>query len=93
MTTTLVLGGARSGKSAYAQACAEEAARDATRPIMIVTAQAFDDEMRGRIARHQADRDDRWVTVEAPIDLVRAISSLGARDVAVIDCLTSGSAT
>lgn len=88
MTTTLVLGGARSGKSAYAQARAEEAASDAARPIMIVTAQAFDDEMGARIARHQADRDDRWATLEAPLDLVDAVSSLGENDVAVVDCLT-----
>lgn len=88
MPTTLVLGGARSGKSAYAQARAEDTANDATRPIMIVTAQAFDDEMRGRIDRHQADRDERWVTLEAPVDLVGAISKLGANDVAVVDCLT-----
>lgn len=88
MTTTLVLGGARSGKSAYAQARAEAAAGDVGRPIMIVTAQAFDDEMRARIARHRADRDDRWATREAPIDLVGAISSLEASDVAVVDCLT-----
>ena len=88
MTTTIVLGGARSGKSAYAQARAEDAAGSQRRPIMIVTAQAFDDEMTDRIVRHRADRDARWVTVEAPIDLVAAIEALGPNDVAVVDCLT-----
>lgn len=88
MTTTIVLGGARSGKSAYAQARAENAAGSERRPIMIVTAQAFDDEMGERIARHQADRDARWVTVEAPVDLVAAIAVLRPDDVAVVDCLT-----
>lgn len=88
MTTTIVLGGARSGKSAYAQARAEDAAGSERRPIMIVTAQAFDDEMGDRIARHQADRDARWVTVEAPIDLVAAIAALRPDDVVVVDCLT-----
>ena len=88
MTTTLVLGGTRSGKSAYAQTRAEEVARDAICPIMIVTAQAFDDEMRARIERHQADRDTRWATLEAPLDVAGAISDLGASDVAVVDCLT-----
>jgi len=88
MTTTLVLGGARSGKSAYAQAQAETAAGETSRPTMIVTAQALDDEMRNRVARHQADRDDHWLTLEAPLDLVGAISGLGKSDVAVVDCLT-----
>ena len=88
MTTTLVLGGARSGKSAYAQAHAEKAAGDAIRPTVIVTAQALDDEMRSRVARHQADRDERWLTLEAPVDLVGAISGLSTNDVAVVDCLT-----
>lgn len=88
MTTTIVLGGARSGKSAYAQARAEDAAGSERRPIMIVTAQAFDHEMTDRIARHQADRDARWVTVEAPVDLVAAIAALRPDDVAVVDCLT-----
>lgn len=88
MTTTLVLGGTRSGKSAYAQAQAEDAAGSERRPIMIVTAQTFDDEMRDRIARHQADRDNRWVTLEAPLDLVGAVTALGPDDVAVVDCLT-----
>ena len=55
--TLLVLGGARSGKSRHAQALAE-----AMTPTgcFIATAQAWDDEMRDRIARHQADRDERW---------------------------------
>ncbi|MDP1619244.1 bifunctional adenosylcobinamide kinase/adenosylcobinamide-phosphate guanylyltransferase [Phenylobacterium sp.] len=90
MTATIVLGGARSGKSAYAQARAEAAAGAArqARLVMIVTAQAFDEEMDRRIAQHQADRDSRWVTVEAPIDLAGAISALKPEDVAVVDCLT-----
>jgi len=88
VTTTLVLGGTRSGKSAYAQSCAEDAAGAQGRPIMIVTAQAFDDEMRSRIARHQTDRDARWITVEAPLDLVGAIAALGPDDITVVDCLT-----
>lgn len=88
MTTTIVLGGTRSGKSAYAQSRAEASAGSGGRPIMIVTAQAFDDEMRNRIARHQADRNSQWTTVEAPLDLVAAITALGPDDVAVVDCLT-----
>lgn len=81
-----VLGGARSGKSRYAQARAEARA---DRPIFVATAEAFDDEMRDRIARHRADRDARWRTVEAPHDLPDALDRLNGRNVAVlVDCLT-----
>lgn len=89
MTTTLVLGGARSGKSAWAQTRAERRAEaSGVRPVMIVTAQALDDEMRERIDRHRADRGARWTTVEAPLDVAGSLATLGADDVAVIDCLT-----
>lgn len=81
-----VLGGARSGKSRYAQARAEALGGD---PVFVATAEAFDDEMQGRIARHQADRDPRWRTVEAPRDLPAAIDALSAREaVVLVDCLT-----
>ena len=87
MTSILVLGGARSGKSAFAQRVAEEAV-GAGRPVLIATGQAFDDEMAERIARHQADRGESWRTVEAPLELAEAISALPADAVAVVDCLT-----
>lgn len=87
MTSTLVLGGARSGKSAFAQKAAESAAF-AGRPVMIATGQAFDDEMAQRIARHQADRGESWTTIEAPLALAEAIAGLPADAVAVVDCLT-----
>jgi adenosylcobinamide kinase/adenosylcobinamide-phosphate guanylyltransferase len=81
-----VLGGARSGKSRYAQTRAEAIEG---RHIFIATAEAFDDEMRGRIARHQADRDQRWETVEAPRDLPGTIDALNQPDaVVLVDCLT-----
>ena len=84
--SALVLGGARSGKSAYAQAAVEAASR---RRIFIATAQAFDDEMRQRIAQHQADRDGHWRTREASVDLVDAIGEEAGSDRAVlVDCLT-----
>ena len=88
MATTLVLGGARSGKTAYAQAAALDAIRGGVRPVMIATAEALDNEMRARIDRHVADRGDAWTTVEAPLELAEAIGALGAGDVAVVDCLT-----
>lgn len=87
MTATLVLGGARSGKSAFAQKAAETAAFGG-RPVLIATGQAFDDEMAERIARHRAERGESWITVEAPLDLADAIAALPADAVAVVDCLT-----
>jgi adenosylcobinamide kinase/adenosylcobinamide-phosphate guanylyltransferase len=85
LTSTLVLGGARSGKSAYALRLAEASSR---RPVMIATAQAFDAEMAERIARHRAERGDHWRTLEAPLDLAGALAEIGAEETAVIDCLT-----
>jgi adenosylcobinamide kinase/adenosylcobinamide-phosphate guanylyltransferase len=86
MTSLFVLGGARSGKSRYAQARAEAIGGER---IFIATAQAYDDEMRDRIARHQADRSDGWKTIEAPIDLPQAIAGLsGTECVLLVDCLT-----
>lgn len=82
----LVLGGARSGKSRYAQTRAEAFDRDL---MFIATAQGFDDEMRDRIARHRDDRGSRWRTVEEPVDLVGAIAAnSNPRTVVLVDCLT-----
>ncbi len=85
-----VLGGARSGKSRHAQGLAEAAATDhAARLVYIATAQAFDGEMEDRIARHRADRDDRWRTVEAPLALGGALKNEDGPDVVMlVDCLT-----
>ena len=89
MPLTLVLGGARSGKSAFAQAAAEaRAAETGGQLVMIATAQAFDSEMAERIARHREDRGAAWTTLEAPLDLAGALAGLGADDVVVVDCLT-----
>ena len=89
MSFNLVLGGARSGKSAFAQAAAEaRAAETGGRLVMIATAQAFDAEMVERIHRHRLDRGAAWTTLEAPIDLAATLEGLGADDVVVVDCLT-----
>ncbi|MBY9061630.1 bifunctional adenosylcobinamide kinase/adenosylcobinamide-phosphate guanylyltransferase [Sphingomonas yunnanensis] len=83
---TLVLGGARSGKSRHAQARAE--ARGGAL-VFVATAQALDDEMRARVAQHRADRDSRWRTVEAPLALAETIVAEGrAGSVLLVDCLT-----
>jgi len=86
MSLTFVLGGARSGKTSYA--LREALRRPAKRRVMIATAQALDEEMAARIARHQAERGEDWTTVEAPLALPQAVRDLRAGDVAVIDCLT-----
>lgn len=82
----LVLGGARSGKSRYAQTRAEALGGE---PVYVATAQALDAEMGERIERHQADRGPRWSTVEAPVELAAAIRAEDQADrVLLIDCLT-----
>ncbi len=81
----LVTGGGRSGKSRYAL----ERAATYARKGFVATAEAFDDEMRLRIAKHQAERGDAYRTIESPVDLAGGIRSLtGEVDVVVVDCLT-----
>jgi len=84
--TILVLGGARSGKSRHAQALAEACS---PARVFIATAEAADAEMEARIARHRADRDATWRTIEAPVALPEAIRLHGAGgEVVLVDCLT-----
>lgn len=86
MSVLFVLGGARSGKSRYAQDRMEALPG---RLAFIATAQAFDEEMEERIARHRADRGSRWETLEAPVDLPAAIGRAQAlADAVLVDCLT-----
>jgi adenosylcobinamide kinase/adenosylcobinamide-phosphate guanylyltransferase len=81
---TLVLGGARSGKSRFA----ENLARSVSGPkTYIATAEPFDEEMRQRIARHREQRAaDGWTTIEAPLDPAAAIR--GAEGFILLDCVT-----
>lgn len=84
-TLTLLLGGARSGKSAHA----EQLATAFPPPwAYIATAQAYDDEMVERIALHRARRADGWETLDAPLDLVGAIGSVPDGRPLLVDCLT-----
>ncbi|KWT65177.1 bifunctional adenosylcobinamide kinase/adenosylcobinamide-phosphate guanylyltransferase [Hyphomicrobium sulfonivorans] len=80
---TLVLGGARSGKSRYA----EELIKRLPAPwTYIATAEALDEEMRQRIAHHRDRRDEQWQTLDAPLTLAETIPTLAGPT--LIDCLT-----
>ena len=82
---TLVLGGARSGKSRYAESIV------VARPppwFYVATAEPLDDEMLARIRAHQARRGADWRTLEAPHDLAGALASIPAGAAVLVDCLT-----
>jgi adenosylcobinamide kinase/adenosylcobinamide-phosphate guanylyltransferase len=84
--SVLVLGGARSGKSHYAE---EIAQKSNFRKVYVATAQAFDEEMEDRIAGHRARRDGSWTVLEAPLDVAAALRQGAGTDTAlVVDCLT-----
>jgi adenosylcobinamide kinase/adenosylcobinamide-phosphate guanylyltransferase len=82
---TLVLGGAASGKSRYAQELAEQQVGTL---LYVATALAGDDEMAQRIARHQLNRGDRWRTLEAPLDLTVIVAAAAGHGAVLIDCVT-----
>ncbi|MET0302385.1 MAG: bifunctional adenosylcobinamide kinase/adenosylcobinamide-phosphate guanylyltransferase [Methyloceanibacter sp.] len=82
---TLILGGARSGKSRYAERLIES---EPAPWIYLATAEARDSEMERRIAEHRARRDRRWQTIEAPHDLAGALAALPSRSAVLVDCLT-----
>ena len=89
MAIHFVLGGARSGKSAYAQRTAEAVAAAARcTPVLIATAEALDDEMAARVAAHRRERGTHWKTIEVPVALPQAIKDLPPRSCVVVDCLT-----
>jgi adenosyl cobinamide kinase/adenosyl cobinamide phosphate guanylyltransferase len=85
MPTVLLLGGARSGKSATAMRVASDSGAQVT---FIATAVAGDGEMAERIRRHRETRPSSWKTIEAPLDVLRAVQSTPVSDFLVIDCLT-----
>ena len=87
---TLILGGARSGKTAYALAQVETlAAARGLRKLYLATAEPLDAEMRDRIRRHQAERGADWTTLETPQALSEMLLTHGAADaVLLVDCLT-----
>lgn len=83
---TLILGGARSGKSAHAE---DLVTGSGLLPVYLATAQPLDEEMRVRIDQHRARRGTGWRTVEEPLDLATALErELDPRHAVLIDCLT-----
>jgi adenosyl cobinamide kinase/adenosyl cobinamide phosphate guanylyltransferase len=85
---TLVLGGARSGKSRYAESVITALPSPWTPPwTYVATAEAGDGEMAERIAAHRSRRGPNWSTVEAPRDLAAALKAIGGKPV-LVDCLT-----
>lgn len=85
MTATLVLGGARSGKSRFAQQHALTSARTVT---FLATAVAGDEEMRQRIEHHRNDRPAHWVLVEEPLEIAARIQAADEDECLLVDCLT-----
>ena len=81
---TLILGGARSGKSSYSQSLAEEMGKSVT---FIATAQALDDEMSARIQKHRAERPTHWETLEIPNGIAPYAKQIES-DIVILDCIT-----
>lgn len=82
----MVLGGARSGKTAFAERIAT---RKSTKPAYLATAEALDDEMMERVSAHQKSREGRFATIEEPLELPQALfAAAQAHDVILVDCLT-----
>lgn len=82
---TIVTGGAKSGKSRYAEGLVIASGRPR---IYIATAQAWDAEMQAKVAAHRTDRGDNWHTIEAPRDVAAALTQAPADAVVLLDCAT-----
>ncbi|PKQ13801.1 MAG: bifunctional adenosylcobinamide kinase/adenosylcobinamide-phosphate guanylyltransferase [Alphaproteobacteria bacterium HGW-Alphaproteobacteria-1] len=82
---SLVLGGAASGKSVFAEGLVLRSGRA---PVYLATAEAHDAEMHEKLRRHRARRGSAWRTVEAPRDLAPALGGGTAREVVLMDCAT-----
>jgi adenosylcobinamide kinase/adenosylcobinamide-phosphate guanylyltransferase len=81
---TLILGGARSGKSSHAQSLAEATGTSVT---YLATAQALDDEMSRRIQTHRSERPPQWETLEVPLNIAAHVSQIRT-EVVILDCIT-----
>jgi len=86
MSMTFILGGARSGKSRFAQ---ELAAKLGKRVLFVATGEPLDEEMSARIEAHKRSRSPAWKTLEAPTNVPKAMrDKIGDAEVVIVDCLT-----
>jgi adenosylcobinamide kinase/adenosylcobinamide-phosphate guanylyltransferase len=85
MSLTLITGGARSGKSSFAQ---QRASAHQGSVLFLATAEAGDDDMTARIAKHQAERPDHWRTLEEPVYVARALAEAEPAALVLLDCVT-----
>jgi len=83
--SSFILGGAASGKSLWAEALTQSYG---VPMVYLATGQIFDTEVAARVKTHQARRDHRWTTIEAPLDLSVALMGLNSEQVVLIDCAT-----
>jgi adenosyl cobinamide kinase/adenosyl cobinamide phosphate guanylyltransferase len=84
VSLTVLLGGARSGKSSLAL----QLAHDGGPVTFVATGEARDDEMAARIARHRSERPAGWTTVEEPLELARVVGDVAPAETLVVDCLS-----
>lgn len=82
---TIVIGGARSGKSRLAERLVSATGKPR---VYLATAQGWDEDMQARIAQHRADRGPGWHTIEAPLDLCGALRGVPADACVLVDCAT-----
>jgi len=83
---TVILGGARSGKSGFAE---QVVLKTGLKPVYLASAEAWDEEMRQRIAAHRTAREGAgWVTVEAPLDVAEILTKRTAEEAVLFDCAT-----
>ncbi|MES0863855.1 bifunctional adenosylcobinamide kinase/adenosylcobinamide-phosphate guanylyltransferase [Ruegeria sp. SCPT10] len=82
---TFVLGGAASGKSAFAEQLVVSSGKSR---VYLATSQVFDDEMRAKVDHHIAQRGPDWHTIEAPLDLTPVLTDLSTEQICLIDCAT-----
>lgn len=83
---TLITGGARSGKSHFAQRIAES--HQSNDVLFVATAEARDDNMAARIDRHRRERSDNWRTLETPRGIAHALNNTPPASVVLLDCVT-----
>ncbi|AGI69330.1 bifunctional adenosylcobalamin biosynthesis protein CobP [Octadecabacter antarcticus 307] len=81
----LVLGGAASGKSSFAESLCFQSPKSR---VYIATAQGFDNEMRAKISDHRSQRGPEWLTIEAPLNVASALSTCSAKQIVLLDCAT-----